>query len=217
MRFKRHLPKVAGTLFVLGVSVVLINFVRDFVNTPATTPQRAPQQVTLLTPPPPPPPPEIEEQRQEPEVEEEVELEEPEPVEDLPEQASDDPPAGSDLGIDADGGAGGDGFGLVGRRGGRGLLDGAGDPFKYYASDLSRRIEDALIEQDRVRGISYSVEANIWVNSDGSVSRVELNGTTGDQREDSILIETITGMRNSSKVPPSDMPQPIRMMISAEL
>ncbi len=144
-------------------------------------------------------------------------MEQSEPVDDLPEQASDDPPAGSDLGIDADGGAGGDSFGLVGRRGGRGLLEGAGDPFKYYASDLSRRIEDALIEQDRVRGIAYSVEANIWVNSDGSVSRVELNGTTGDQREDSILIETIKGMRNSSKVPPSDMPQPIRMMISAEL
>lgn len=217
MRFKRHLPKVAGTLLVLGISVVLINFVRDLVNSPATLPQRAPQQVTLLTPPPPPPPPEIVEQRQEPEIEEEVEIAEPEPLDDLPEQASDDPPPGSDLGIDAEGGAAGDGFGLVGRRGGRGLLEGAGNPFRYYASDLGRQIESALIEQNRVRGIAYSVEVNIWVNSDGTISRVELAGSTGDQRHDTILVETITGMRNLSKLPPSDMPQPIRMMISTEL
>ncbi|RNC68998.1 MAG: TonB C-terminal domain-containing protein, partial [Desulfuromonadales bacterium] len=49
---------------------------------------------------------------------------------DAPQQANDapddGPPAGSDLGVDAEGGAGSDGFGLVGKKGGRAITLGGG-------------------------------------------------------------------------------------------
>jgi periplasmic protein TonB len=215
MSFKRHIPKIVGTLIVLGVGVLMVDMVRDFLNTPAATPPRGPQQVTLLTPPPPPPPPQ--EKPPEPEIEDEVKIEEPEPLDDLPEEASDEPPPGSDLGVDAEGGAGGDGFGLIGRKGGRGLLDGAGDPFRYYASQLQRQIENALVEHDELRKKNYSVTASVEMRDDGSVLRAQLEISTGDRETDAMMIDVITRMQALSQSPPPDMPQPIRLRISSRL
>lgn len=217
MSLKRHIPKIVGTVVVLGVGALMVDVVRDFLNTPDAPPPRGPQQVTLLTPPPPPPPPKIEEKPPEPEVEEEVEISEPEALDDLPEEASDEPPPGSDLGVDAEGGAGSDGFGLIGRKGGRGLLAGSGDPFRYYASQLQRQIENALLEHDEVRKKNYSVVANVWVRGDGSVLRAQLATTTGNRETDAVLIDVITGAQALSQSPPPDMPQPIRVRISSRL
>jgi protein TonB len=216
MKLKRYIPRIAGTLIVLGASVLMVDLVRDILEAPEDAPHRGPQQITLLTPPP-PPPPRIEEKPPEPKIEEEVELEEPDPLDDLPEQVADDAPAGSDLGVDAEGGAAGDSFGLIGRKGGRGLLDGAGDPFRYYASQLQRQIEDALLEQDAARRLAYTIAVNIWVNSDGTILRAELVNGTGSRKADEILVETIRGLQKLSHVPPGDMPQPIRMRISSAM
>lgn len=215
MSVRRHIPKIVGTLVVLGVGALMVNVVRDFLNAPDEPPRKGPQQVTLITPPPPPPPPQ--ERPPEPEIEDEVELEEPEPVDDLPEEASNEPPPGADLGIDAEGGAGSDGFGLIGRKGGRGLLDGAGDPSRYYANQLGREIENALQDHDAVRRRSYSVGINVWVSSDGRVSRVELATTTGSRETDALLTEAIMGARTAALRPPPDMEQPIRLRVSSQL
>jgi len=83
--------------------------------------------VSLLKPPPPmreKPPPPLKEKPPEPEVKKEtIEAirEAPRPEEARNEKA-DDKPAGDQLGLDAQGGAGSDSFGLVGRKGGRDLL-----------------------------------------------------------------------------------------------
>lgn len=215
MSLKRHIPKIVGTLIVVAAGALMVDMVRDFLDTPGTPPKKGPQVVTLITPPPPPPPPQ--EKPPEPEIEEEVELEEPEPLDDLPEEASDEPPPGSDLGVDAEGGAGSDGFGLIGRKGGRGLLDGAGDPFMYYASQLQRQIEDALLEHEDVRRKAYSIVANVWVRADGSVARAQLATSTGNRETDAALIEAITRAQALSQSPPPDMPQPIRMRISSRM
>lgn len=212
MSLKRHLPKIVGTLLVMVAGVVMIYVVRDFLTTPAGPPRRA-QQITLLTPPPPPPP---QEKPPEPEVKEEVKVEEP-PVDDLPDESSDEPPPGEDLGVDAEGGAGGDGFGLIGRKGARGLLDGAGDPFTYYASQLQHRIEDSLSAEEGVRKKSYSIVVRIWLRPDGRVSRAELASSTGNPAIDATLVSAITTAQTSDQPPPADMPQPIRMRISSRL
>ncbi|MBI5041244.1 MAG: hypothetical protein HZB57_08620 [Gammaproteobacteria bacterium] len=187
MSLKRHLPKIIGTLVVLGVGVFMVFVVRDFLDTPATAPKKGPQQITLLTPPPPPPPVE---RPPEPEVQEEVKVEEPEPVDDLPEEAADEPPPGADLGVDAEGGAGGDGFGLIGRKGGRGLLAGAGDPFVAYAMRVQKNIEDRLYE---------------------------LADSTGNQDVDAALERNLAALPPLAEAPPQDMPQPIRLRISSRL
>lgn len=216
MSLKRHIPKIFGTLVVLGVAVVMISLMQDFLNTPATTPKKGPQQITLLAPP--PPPPKLEEKPPEPEVEEEeVALEEPESLDDLPEEASDEPPAGADLGVDAEGGAGGDGFGLIGRKGGRGLLAGAGDPFVMYASRLQQNIEDRLSDDAEARRQAYSVVAKIWVSRNGHIERAELAGSTGNQAVDATLQRTLNALPPLAEAPPQDMPQPIRLRIVSRL
>lgn len=216
MRLRRHIPKILGTLVVVGVAVVVILFMRDFQNTPATTPKKGPQQITLLAP---PPPPKLEEKPPEPEVkpEEEVVLEEPQSLDDLPEEATDEPPAGADLGVDAEGGAGGDSFGLIGRKGGRGLLAGAGDPFVVYASRLQKSIEDRLSGDADARRQAYSVVAKIWVARSGRIERAELAGSTGNQAVDATLERTLNALPPLAEAPPLDMPQPIRLRIISRL
>lgn len=213
MRCKRHIPKIVGTLVVVAVSGLMVYFVKGFLDAPATPPKKGPQQITLLTPPPPPPPLE---KPPEPEVEE-VKIEEPEPLDEMPEEAADEAPAGEELGVDAEGGAGGDGFGLIGRKGGRGLLDGAGNPFMYYASQLQRQIEDALLDAEDVRRKSYSVKVVVWLKPDGRVLRAELESSSGSVDIDTSLVQAITGVRTTSQSPPPGMPQPIRMRISSRL
>lgn len=215
MGFKRHIPRIIGTLVVVAVGVLTIRFVRDFMDSPPAPQKKGPQQITLIAPPPPPPPP-PQEKPPEPEVKEEVKLEDPEPVEDLPEEASDEPPAGENLGVDAEGGAGGDGFGLIGRKGGRGLLSG-GDPFVMYASRLQERIEDSLTGDADVRRKAYSVVARIWVDGRGRIERAELDGSTGDRDMDAALERSLNALPPLAAAPPPDMPQPIRLRISSRL
>lgn len=215
MSLKRHIPKIFGALVVLGVAALTISFMRDFLNAPATPPKKGPQQITLIQPP--PPPPKIEEKPPEPEIEEEVKLEEPIPEDPLPEEANDEPPPGADLGVDAEGGAGGDGFGLIGRKGGRGLLAGSGDPFAYYGSQLSRRIEDALLDVDELRRRGYSVNLAVWIGDDGRVTRVQLVRSTGDRETDALMQQAIMGAQSVAQAPPPGMPQPIRLRVSSRL
>ena len=104
----RRLPVLLGIGFTLLI-VVAVFLLKDLFNKPPHT-KKVVQQITMIQPPPPPPPPEV--KPPEPEVEEEK-IEEPEPEQE-PEPApeeSNEPPA-EELGLDADGAAGSDGFGL---------------------------------------------------------------------------------------------------------
>lgn len=213
MSLKRHIPKIVGTLMVVVVSGLMVYFVKGFLDTPATTPKKSVQQITLLTPPPPPP----QEKPPEPEVEEKVEIEEPEPLDEMPEEAADEAPAGEELGVDAEGGAGGDGFGLIGRKGGRGLLEGSGDPFNYFGSQLSRRIEDALLDVEDLRKRGYSVVLEVWVGTDGRVTRARLVSSTGNRETDALMNEAILQAQAVAQAPPPGMPQPIRLRVSSQL
>lgn len=218
MSFKRHIPKIVGTLVVVGIATLVVSFMRDFLNTPVAPAKKGPQQVTLIKPPP-PPPPKVEEKPPEPEVkqDDEVKMAEQPPIDDLPDQANDEPPPGSDLGVDAEGGAGGDGFGLIGRKGGRGLLSGSGNPFAYYGTQLQRQIENALLDDKDTRKKAYSVVAKVWLRPDGSILRAELASSTGSRDMDDKLITAIMNAQSLAQAPPQDMPQPIRMRISSRM
>lgn len=211
---RTYLPRLIGVALVAGVGVAAVLLIQDFLDNKPDRPKRTVQQITLLKPPPPPPP--KMEEPPEPEIQEEVktpELEEPEPLPDM----ADEPPPGETLGVDAEGSGAGDGFGLVGRKGGRGLLNGAGSPAMYYASQLQRRIEDVFAEHEELRRISYSLVAGIWVGRDGGITRVVLDGSTGDSRMDALLKDIIEQSQSLAVSPPPDMPQPVRLRISSTL
>lgn len=199
---------------VLVVALVMVKLVRNFLAEPLPTAKKVAQQITLITPPPPPPP---EVKPPEPEVKDEVKIDQPKPEDDLPKQDNDEPPPGADLGVDAEGGAGGDSFGLIGRKGGRGLLDGAGDRFAYYASQVQREIENALADDKDVRKHAYKVEVDVWLSGDGRVERAALASSTGSADTDRKLVATISRMPSIGAPPPPDMPQPVRMQVSSQL
>jgi protein TonB len=179
--------------------------VRGFLNSESPPPKKLVQEIRIVRPPPPeelpPPPPPPPENVDVPEPEQQ-----PDPV------ASNDPPPG-DLGLDADGTAGGDAFGLVGRKGGRDLLGSGGSAFAWYAGLLKGEILDQLQEVKAARSGAYSVVIKIWVRSDGSVERVRLAQSTGDRERDSAIESALARIARISQGPPVDMPQPVSLKI----
>lgn len=207
---RKWLPLAGGLLLVscmAGAGYALIATIGG-----AAPPQQPTiQQITLVTPPPPPPPPPEVEQPPEPEPEE-IDIPEPQP-EPIAEASNDEPPPGDQLGLDADGSAGSDGFGLAARKGGRGLL--GGDPHAWYAGVLQRDLQMALSRDDAVRKGSYSVEVRIRVGADGTIAETALVGSTENPTLDAALRRVLESGLRISRTPPDDLPQPIRLRISS--
>ena len=163
------------------------------------------------TPPPRPPEPEIKEEK----IEEPIPEQEPEPA---PEAA--DEPAGDELGVDGDGEAGADGFGLAARKGGRSLLGGTqGSAIHWYGGKIKTVLEEELHEllaDTHARKNTYAVILKIWVGTDGRMSKVELEGGSGNANVDKALQAAIPRLRlDMRKSPPENMPQPIRIRVTS--
>ncbi len=196
---------------VIGGAIAAVTFgtvlaVRGFLNSEAPPPKKLVQEIKVIRPPPPeelpPPPP--------PPPEEKVDLDEPQPEPDP--VANNEPPPG-DLGLDADGTAGSDGFGLLGRRGGRDLLGTGGSAFTWYAGLLKGEILDELQRVKSARSGAYSVSVKVWVRSDGSVERIRLAQSTGDRERDRDIESALARISRISQGPPADMPQPVSLRI----
>jgi len=213
-KLRPYLPFLyAITAFVLVAGLVVYGLVQ-LLNTPPQKTKKTVQQISLLRPPPPPepkeepPPPE--------EMEEEVNV--PDPP-DVPEPSpQDQPPPGDLLGLDADGAAGADGFGLVARKGGRDLLaSGGSNPYRWYAGVLQQELAAHLSEYERIRSRRYSVGVRLWLGVDGAVRDVDLTGSTGDRELDDELRTALAGLRRIADAPPEDLPQPVQLRIVSRL
>ena len=217
-RLLRHLPAAVGLLLILlvGVGVWLL---KDLFQKPVSA-KKMVQQVTLIQPPPPPPPP-PEVRPPEPEVKQEK-IEEPEPEPEPEAKQEDEAPPGEELGVDAEGGAGSDGFGLVGKKGDRGLIGGGGgNAIIWYGGQLSKGIErelDRLLADSKARQSSYAVVLNVWVGADGRVSRTELGGSSGKPEVDAELKSALAKLSFSlQRPPPEDMPQPLKIRFTSRI
>jgi periplasmic protein TonB len=213
----------------LGVVILLVAPVTLMIRTLSSkeTPKSAPITFVKLLPPvstptPPPPAPQSTPRPQEQMVEQK-QMVEPEakplhpdekPKEDSKKQAPPGP-----LGVDAKGGGQSDAFGLVGRQGGNGLLNGGGgggSRFGWYAAEVQSRIEEALRQNNRTRTASIAgIRIRIWADTTARVTRAQLVGTTGDSTLDkAITNEVLTGLQ-LKEPPPSDMPMPIVLRVTA--
>lgn len=177
------------------------------------------QTISVLRPPPPPPPPKPEEKPPEPEVKkEEVKLPDPEPE---PQQASDEPPPGEQLGVDAEGGAGTDGFGLVGRPGGRDITTIGGGPsgsdrarYSMFANLVQSHLQEELSKRERLRQANYRAVVNVWFSASGSVDRVEVVNGSGNSDIDNAIRTALSGT-SVAESPPPDMPQPVKIRLTS--
>jgi protein TonB len=211
-RWLKYLPAGIGGVLVLFIAGGLY-LVRDMFEKPVQTKKQVQQISVVQPPPPPPPPPEV--KPPEPEVKEETKIEEPEP-EPEPEPQAEEPPPGNQLGVDSDGGAGGDAFGLVGKKGGQGLLGGGGgNAIIWYGQHVQREISDELQRKlkDKARHSRYSAVLHLWIGPDGRVSRVELANSSGTAEIDEALKAALAGIHDRFKPPPERMPQPVKIRI----
>jgi outer membrane biosynthesis protein TonB len=186
-------------------------------------------QVTLLKPPPPPPP------KVEPPKPKEIEtkappekalIEAPRPIEtpkELPPlpKLDDGPPKGA-LGLDAVGEGAGDGYGLVGQPGGRGLIGSgqgggggtAGGRFAWYAGVIEASLKDALDRHEQTRDRRFrDVALQVWVDGVGRITRARLIGSTGDAEIDRLLVADVLPGLALRQPPPAELTFPIAMRI----
>lgn len=207
--WQRLIPIGAVALFVIPALIGLVYFIRSMMNAEPTTPKQIVQQVQIVRPPPPPPdtpppPP--------PPQQEEVDIAEPE---NSPEPI-DAPPAEA-LGLDADGAAGSDGFGLLARKGGRDLLATSGSAFAWYTGMLKNEILERLQDNKEARSKSYKVTVRVWVRPDGGIERVKLANSTGSRELDSAIEAALGGLGRLPQAPPLEMPQPVSLQIVSRI
>jgi outer membrane biosynthesis protein TonB len=169
----------------------------------------------------------VKEKEPEPEVEKEEEIieqemeEEPEPME---ETASDEPPPGQDLGLDADGTAGSDGFGLKAKKGARSIIGG-----KYSETSLLKKYAwyTRIIQEELRKKVNNYMEGNggipdgdlnavvqITLDDNGNILDFDITTSSGNAEMDA-AVEASLGMAQISESPPEDMPKTLKLKISA--
>lgn len=139
-------------------------------------------------PPPPPPPPPKEEPPPEEEKEEEMAAEE-EPPPDA-QNKPDDKPADEPIGTAIAGGDG-SGLGLGGGIGGNGI-GGTGTGRGYsergrWQGKFGRGVQEILSRHAGLKFAKGSVPFRVWLDDSGRITRVVLNGSTGNPEHDDML------------------------------
>lgn len=177
--------------------------------------QRQIQKVTIVKPP--PPPPKVEEP--EPEVEkEEIKEPEPEPEPEMPEE-SEEPPSNEQLGLDAEGAAGSDAFGLAAKKGGRAITlggGGGGSQYLWYTrllvDQLQKSVNDILKERGGMPDEKLQTIVRVYLDDSGGIREYKIVGSSGNSIMDEAVRDAISGARLRQS-PPEGMPRAMQFKI----
>lgn len=173
--------------------------------------QRRIQMVHLVKP---PPPPKIKEPPPPPEVKKKEIIEpEPEPEPEETPEAQDDGPQDDQLGVDADGTAGSDGFGLKAKKGGAPLIGGGGSGLMSRYSWYVRMIQEEIHEH-----VKENLESNggipegklqtlvrLVLGRRGELMDFELVGSSGNESMDKAVQAALKKIRRFREPLPGDM------------
>ncbi len=206
---RRPSSTVLISIALVAVSGLLVWKLYGYLQAEPKPGKKVVQQIQIIRPPPPPPeteppPP--------PPPEEEVDV--PEPQAEPESTPNETPPAGDQLGLDADGTGGADGFGLVGRKGGRDLLATGSSSLRWYAGVVRDRILEELGKDDRLRRGSYRVRVQAWLAADGSVERIQMTNSTGDPERDKAFRSSLERVARLPQ-PPAGTPMPMTLVIQS--
>jgi periplasmic protein TonB len=199
-------------LFAIVVSILgvgAVSYVRGLISGGVAPTKKVVQEIHVIRPPPPPPdqpppPP--------PPPEEKVDV--PDPQNKPDPTPSNEPPPSAQLGLDAEGTAGGDAFGLFGNKGGRDLVGGGGgNAYSWYAGLLKNEILDSLETESGARSGGYTVVVRVWVRPDGTIDHVRIAQSSGDRERDRVIETALSRITRLSQAPPADMPEPISLRI----
>jgi protein TonB len=204
---RRYVSLIGGGLIAVMLIGGFVWFVHMMMSSKNNKPQRQIQTVQIIRPPPPPPdqpPPPPPEKTQEA-----LPKDVPEPT-----PQDEEPPPSQALGIDAEGGAGSDAFGLAARRGGSDLIGGNGNAaFAWYTNRLKDAVVEKLTSDARIESRKFSISVRVWIEADGRIKQVKLVTTTGNHELDQRIQVALTSLMRMSDAPPLEMPQPISLKI----
>jgi len=208
---RNNVSRLAGAVFGLLLVLAFVWFVRTMMAAKSGKPPRQVQVVQVIRPPPPPPetpppPPPEETHEQLPR--------------DVPEPEPDNTPAPADqpLGIDADGAAGGDAFGLAARRGGSDLVGGSGSaPFATYTNRISDAIRERLSSLACAKSAKGSLSIHVHMEADGRFKQVQLASTTGNQKLDHCIEGALTSLPAIGDPVPPGMPEQVNVKIVSRI
>ncbi len=200
-----------GGLALLAVVALLL---MKFLSGPTAKPTGI-HQIALIKQPPPPPPKPPEKPPEPPKVKEEVKIDQPkdEPKPDEPKPADDKPASDKPLGVDAEGGAGSDGFGLAGNKGGRDFLTTGGGGGAYYSGLIQRQFYEALSRNRKVLKEEFKVVVKVWLGDDGKVQKADIVTGSGNPKVDDLIQLTLLEMTPLKDIPPSSM-RPMQLRLS---
>jgi protein TonB len=204
---RRYVKLVVGGLVALVLILGFVTFVRTMMASKSSKSERKIQTVQIIRPPPPPPPPD-----QPPPPPQKTEEQLPKDVPE-PSPKDEEPPPAQPLGLDAEGAAGGDAFGLAARHGGSDLIGGNGGAvFAWYTNKLKDAVNEKLSADTKLGSKPYSTSAQVWVERDGRV-RVKLVTSTGNHETDQRIEQDLQTLLMNDP-PPVEMPQPVTMKIA---
>jgi protein TonB len=207
-RQRRYAVRLLGGVFALVLLAGFVWFVRTMMAAKSGRPERQIQTVQIIRPPPPPPP---DQPPPPPPEKTEEQLPKDKPEEPPPDNSP--PPAGP-LGLDAQGTAGEDAFGLAARAGGGDLVGGTGTAaFAWYTNRLKDAILDKLSADGRIGSKRFALTVRVWLEADGRIKQVKLSSTTGDGALDKMIESDLSALSKLADSPPIEMPQPISLKI----
>ena len=165
-----------------------------------------------LPPPPPPPPPKEQPKEQPKEIKE---VQQPKPEQAPPtEVLKMDGPAGDGPSAFASGNPTGD---YKGEDLGNKTIGGGPNKhqFDWYTGLIKERVEDALTKDKTLASGAYKIVVKVWVAPNGGIQRYELVSSTGDNSIDGLIKKALDDMPALSDAPPNDMPQPVKLRVTA--
>ncbi len=210
---RRILTRLAGAVAAVALLAGFVWFVNLMMSAKTTKPTRQVQIVQIIKPPPPPPdeppPPPPPPQK----TEEVLPKDEPEPAPDNTPAPADQP-----LGVDAEGSAGGDAFGLAARRGGSDLVGGTGSaPFGRYQSQIADVIREHLSSVACAKNAKGSLTIRLMMDANGRFKQVSLATTTGNRQTDQCIETALSSLPQMSEPPPPTMPEQVNVKIVARI
>ena len=206
---RRNVTRLAGVLFAILAVVGFIWFVHTMMSAKTGKTTRQVEIVQIIRPPPPPPPdqppPPPPEKSPEP-----LPKDVPEPTpEQQPDQAPEQP-----LGIDAEGSAGGDAFGLAARSGGSDLIGGTGTaPFAWYTNRMRDAIKDRLSAAPCTKSAKGSVSTRVVVAADGRVKQIQMTSSSGNAQLDQCVDKVLASITTIGDPPPPGMPEQVNLRL----
>ena len=207
---RRTLFRLAGAVFGILLILGFVWFVHTMMTAKTGKTTRQVQIVQVIRPPPPPPeepppPPPPPQKAPDP-----LPKDQPDPQ---PEQQPDQAPQ-QPLGVDAEGSAGGDAFGLAARRGGSDLIGGTGTaPFAWYTNRMRDAIKDKLSGAPCTKSAKGSLSTRIVVGTDGGIKQIKLTSSTGNAKIDECVDKVLASITTIGDAPPSGMPEQVNLRV----